>query len=460
MSNAVEHVWIPKRNVAPLLSKFNALSTRAAKNGLPAPKCDVLDETRIQKFAINSPHDTGRFWFKPKTINVEMVKVAYSGSMPVFEDWKFLASIEHRKTTEGESRNSVFGGFFLDKEERASLDMQKELLSLNSCPANCDHCELPRKRNQTFLLEHGQTGEVKQVGSTCIDDFLGEKTLAKALWYYEMDALIRANHVQDYVDNVYYGAGKSYPVELDIFVAQASLLIDTEGFVSRSHESEMATADLVIAAFQSPTDAQKKLFEAYLQGGTHKQLTKAADMIKFYCEIDAKGKDFIQNIQQNISRGDIDLKNRYQTGVIAFLPEGYRKEVDKQLKVKLEKAGMKDEHFGTLKQRGMLKLELLEKFNNLKVEYPYVMMKFKDDEGRPFTWKPSIKNDPNLEVGKTYSMKGTLTEHGEFSGDKYTRITRVSDVNETKANTPAPEFLPTKKEKTKVIDLDDNGPTP
>lgn len=445
----------------PLLHKFNTLATRAVKNGLPAPRCDVLDETKVKKFALSSAHDTGRYWFKPKTIDIELVKVEYSGEMPVFEGWKFLASIEHGKDKQDNHNNLVVGGFFLNDDERTSLEMQKELLELNSCPPNCDHCELPRRRNQTFILEQQETGEVKQVGSTCIDDFLGEKALTKALWYYEIDALFRANHVQDYVDNVYYGAGRNYPVELEIFVAQASLLIDTEGFVSRKGAGEFpSTGDQVVDAFISPNETQQKLFNAFLEGKPHKQLDKARDIIAFYQNIDAKNKDFIQNIQQIIKRSEVDIKSAYQTGIVAFLPEGHRKELEKKTQRELAKAGMNNQHFGELKQRGHLKLHLLDTYVNGHTQYPYVLMKFKDDQGHRFHWKSAIERAPDLTVGKTYTLEATLTEHGEYKDEKYTRITRGVNVNEVSADTPAPEFLSPQKKKSPVKVMESDGPSP
>lgn len=448
MSTTKEYAWIPKRNIPSLLSKFNTLASRATKNGLPSPVCEVLDEVKTKKFILNSAHDTGRYWFKPKTVDIEMKKVAYHGQMPVFQDWKFLASIEHGKDKENNNVNLVIGGFFLNEDEKASLEMQKEILSLNTCPPNCEHCELPRRRNQTFILENQSTGEIKQVGSTCIDDFLGEKALSKALWYYEMDALLRSNHVQDYVDNVYYGAGNSYPVELVIFVAQASLLVDSEGFVSRKSASiAIPTSDQVVEAFVRPNEAQIKLFNAFLEGKPHKQIDKAKEIIDFYQNIDHNGKEFIENIQQIIARGSVDIKRSYQTGVVAFLPEGHRKELEKNYQRKIEKAKHNNEHFGEIKQRGTLKLNLLSQYTNSQAIYPYVLMKFRDEAGHQFNWKASIGSAPDLTTGKTYTLDATITEHGEYKDEKYTRLTRCSKIQEVPDNAPNPEFLKTKAKK-------------
>ena len=196
----MEHIWVPEQKISSLLDKFNTLARRAAKNGLAVPRCDVTKDTRIDRVNLDMPDDfkTG-LYYRPKALDIKMVKVEIEGRMPVFNGWKFLASIEHntsriddRFLKENQPRNYINATAWLDDREIQVIESQREFLQ--DCPANCEHCDLPRNRNQTFLLENTETQEQKQVGSSCIDDFLGHDSLKKALWFCELDdILIRLN---------------------------------------------------------------------------------------------------------------------------------------------------------------------------------------------------------------------------------------------------------------------------
>lgn len=468
MSNK-ESVWIPQNKVSWLLNKFNDLARRAMKNGLQPPTCELTNEKESRTYTvdINKPFDSP-FYYKPTNVDIDMVKVNIEGEMPVLSGWKFLSTIHHRKMPEVLSsggvqyENAVFHSFFLDDEEKLYLESQLD--ELQACPPGCEHCNLPRLRNQTFILENQETGEQKQVGSTCIDDFLGEKSLKKALWFFEMDSLFKEDYVSSYVDNLYRSSSSKYPVPLEIFVAQASLIIDAEGFVSRANSDSLnnivATADRVVAAFTEPDSAQKRLFDAYVQGQPHKQLDKAKEVLKFYQSIDPKGKDFIQNIKRLALSGSANLRNRSDTGLAGYMAEGFSRELERRKAIELEKASRTNEHFGNEKERGMLKLNLTKAFYDSSARFPYTRLTFKDDDGRLFEWTTSSSVE-DFEKGKTYIVTATIKNHSEYKGDKITNIIRLKDCQEVEPETAPPEFKVTKaKPKPKRNLESDDGLSP
>lgn len=88
--------------------------------------------------------------------------------------WTFVGNIDHRLHHET-GRNVVFINPELDE---VTPDTYWDT------PSHCDHCKEQRKRNFTFILRN-EAGELKQVGSSCLKDFLGHDPL-KTLKLFEI----------------------------------------------------------------------------------------------------------------------------------------------------------------------------------------------------------------------------------------------------------------------------------
>ena len=99
-------------------------------------------------------------------------------------------TVEYRRLTLNHPRISYGGWRFV-----ASLDETEAGMIVRSVPdadlegyrpetAWCDHCGTRRQRNETYLVQH-EDGTVMQVGSTCMQDFLGVQP--KGLWAIGLD---------------------------------------------------------------------------------------------------------------------------------------------------------------------------------------------------------------------------------------------------------------------------------
>ncbi len=453
MSTNKDILWIPTSKVSHLIDKFNQLGKKAYKNNLTPPKLELTDERTTKTYEITiAGHVGGPFAYKPKRYEVPLRKVEIEGEMPVINGWKFLASIQHSDQNNHHSVNMVNTALFNTDFEKKLIENEKD--EFEKCPPNCEHCDLSRKRNQKFILMNNETLETKQVGSTCVDDFLGENSLKKALIMYELDELLTRDYVYEYVEAHYTGKTQksSYLVPIEIFVAQASMLIDTEGFVSKQNaESETpATVRHVLEAFRNPNEAQKRLFDAFDRGVSHKQLDKARDAMDFYKSIDSYGKSFIQNIQNIVTRGYVDLNIGFQTGISTYIPEGYNRELERLKQIEIEKANTLDEFYGEVKQRGTLKLTLSNVREYTNVQYPYVKFTFKDDDKRTFVWQASYDNFPDLEEGLTYQLKGTIKSHYEGKAGKVTYLNRCANIEEVAIDSEPPVFIEEKGGRKKV----------
>jgi superfamily I DNA/RNA helicase len=116
------------------------LAKRAASLGVPDPKVTVVREW--------SPAGAGA---KP-----EYFVVTVEGELPMLRGWTFLGAIRHKDGT-----NVVHPLPGVELPESCKLAVAK-----------CDHCNTVRHRKSTFFVRH-ENGELKQVGSRCVEDFVG-----------------------------------------------------------------------------------------------------------------------------------------------------------------------------------------------------------------------------------------------------------------------------------------------
>lgn len=82
--------------------------------------------------------------------------------------------------------------------------------------------------------------------------------------------------------------------------------------------------------------------------------------------------------------------------------------------------GPRGEHMGSIGLREIFTLTVTS-----KREMPSgdLLHKFKDAEGRIATWFATT--DSGLEVGKTYTLRATVSDHVVFQKDRETQLTRV-----------------------------------
>ena len=131
-------------------------------------------------------------------------EVLLTAAAPKMDGWEFVARLDHSNETGTIIRmvpNTI-----------AALPEQFRLAK----NTHCDHCNVTRYRRDTFVVRNEETGEFKQVGSTCLTDFFGHDPakiakLAEILGYaYEcgrggeqfVGGDLRYIHLQTYLEHV------------------------------------------------------------------------------------------------------------------------------------------------------------------------------------------------------------------------------------------------------------------
>lgn len=154
---------------AATVAKFDAINKRAAKKGLTGRM--EITKGELRKATITDRHGN--------TENVYGYDCEITGSVAI-NGWSPIAKAEVPRTYA--ETNPETGEVLVAATPWESLEMIVTAFdeeAADECrdlfvKGKCDHCGNIRKtRRHTYLVRNDETGEIRQVGKTCLKDFLG-----------------------------------------------------------------------------------------------------------------------------------------------------------------------------------------------------------------------------------------------------------------------------------------------
>jgi len=368
-------------------------------------------------------------------------EVEVEGAAPRINGWTFVATLQHL----GEDGNIVRA--IPGAEIPASFRAQAPV---------CDHCRKPRNRIDTYVLQ-SDAGEHKQVGSNCLGDFLGAlDPHAMASWCELLGGLDsgaeghrRALDDGDYDPSEYGSAGRAdYRYDLATYLACVALAVEESGWLSRTAARNGArlgapTADVAYGIMcpdpksdeprRVPTDAHREL--------AVKALAWARETLPAKKDL----SDYEYNMMVVTRHDDIDTR---MFGLAASLVQMYSRAMEREIEYRRRAASESGSQFvGTEKRREAFTLTV-SRITPLEGNYGVTHLhKFLDQAGNvvvwfatnagvvPFKWADGSTQYKEMEVGKTYVLKGTVKRHEEYKGIKQTTLSRCkveSQVEEAK----------------------------
>lgn len=141
-------VWfLSAEELAATRAKLATIIGRAARKGFTGSiDLVAVAATRTQPVSGGFP------------VTVHGFAVTISGEAPRYAGWRFVASVD-----------AVDGGTIL----RYPPGRDAAFRNTDVVAGHCDHCHTRRARRRTMLLAHDDTGQLLQVGTSCLKDFLG-----------------------------------------------------------------------------------------------------------------------------------------------------------------------------------------------------------------------------------------------------------------------------------------------
>ena len=418
---------IPAANIGSLRQGIARLSDRARKLGSPPI---TLREVRVED-VIETVVDglDGLAYPTGRVLRFHIVEVV--GEAPKFAGWTFVASLD-----------LLDGGTML-----RAVPGETVPTAYRTATPGCDHCRLTRNRLKHYLLRH-DSGEHKQVGSSCLKDFLGHEDPGKLarLAQYLSDALSLAEAADvepgDHEFSNGAGGGRSHLINLETFLAYVAAEIRAYGWVSRkmvdeSVDRKTSTATMALSAM-FPLPGRGRSDRDVLP--VEADYVEARATIEWAQALPENGTDYEHNLRVVAASPALDFKH---TGLTASAVAGYQREQER-LRLAKRQAARPSQHFGEIGKRAEFVLEVLgSKILDGGQWGPTELWKFVDAQGNEAAWF-STRAGAGLAVGKTYRVKATVKKHEHYSGRAQTTLTRLVILGEQEkvATVPTPATVP------------------
>jgi hypothetical protein len=344
--------------------------------------------------------------------DVSRVPVTLTGEAPHFEGWTFLAALEH---LDGENLVRAVPGEDVPPVYR------------NRGPV-CDHCKANRRRNDTFVVRH-EDGRTLQVGSTCVRDFLGGAA--------EADKLASAASILAMARGLCEGgcegeggsssAGDSL---LASYLPVVAWCVQSQGWISRTKAREegregAATADRAWTYLGSKREADRA---GVAVTDEHTALAMSAEFWAEHltdAEVDAERGDYLHNLRAVARTG---LVNHRSAGIAASMVTAYQRYIGRQRQATERAARPESSYVGVVKARITVTAKL-DFVTGYETQYGYTtVLKFVTEGGTVLVWKASNTDLGRDDVGKVYTVTGTVKGHEDYKGQKQTQLTRCNVV--------------------------------
>ncbi len=418
--------WVPAPKLDELKVKIGKLQRRALKLGAPEIVFDItgVTEERHTSSVENPLWKNGQplaeKWTK---IFTTFHQVTVKGEAPKFAGWRLVARLLH------DTQTGIEGATIVN-----AVPGQTVPAVYRNSGCKCDHCNKNWiVRKDTYVLGHDD-GTYKQVGATCIADFLGHQNPEQlaALYTY-----------LDQVSGVFYGDDDDRDDQDDephgVFVRGATLLglgrvlelvtayTRTFGWTSRKLadlKDERPSSQVVIAILLS-RKLSKDLQEIVDEIGTITDADKAKTTaaIEWAKALPESDSDFEHNLR-TIANANV-LSSR-TLGIGCAIIGAYEKAIERKATGAL--AGRPEsQHVGTEGVRA--------EFHNLTVvsvrtfaegQYgPRVLHRFITEEGAILTW---WTGQESFNAKDVVCVKATVKRHSDYKGTKQTELSRVQEI--------------------------------
>lgn len=391
--------YIPESRVAHLETRLNTIKKKCEKYGLEF-KYEILGDKYV---TIEKDHD--EFTYKCKIIDVEGQVVAESG-------YEFVATIDHTR-----ERNII-------RQYRTDLEIPQRYYTAASV---CEHCNTNRSRSATFLLYNEATDTWKQVGRSCMQEFVGDVSAERIAGLLDVHRIL--DEYQN-SDSAFIYSHESKYVDVNKFLAVAVECVKKFGYQAARHERPTGTRAYQYYKYFQDVDAANvdhdivaEVEEFKVNPYTEDNQQRVQDIVNWISSCDTAYDSYLDGLQ-------IIIKSKYakvtelvyvSSIVVAYNNELARREreVAKQQQRALDEQSAPVGSIGDKVEINTNDFTLVTYFDNM---YGTTWLyKFHDDKHNVFVWYSSkCIDDPE----KVISVSGKVKDHSEYDGIMQTVLTR------------------------------------
>jgi len=326
------------------------------------------------------------------------------GNPPKIAGWSFIARLEH-----------IAGGNMI-----YSVPGVECPAAYQATGPDCDHCQIKRDRKNLYVVRDN-AGQYKQVGSTCLKDFLGHDLPTG------FDSIFREMADPDLV-----GGWRDEPEHiLSVLLARTQAVVRTFGWLSQSAakmKMTSSTANQVSYIYYARVNlAKQEMIDKIgpVSEADENTAMAAQAWARGLTDDETIASNYLLNLRTMAGGDTITWKS---FTLACSMIGSYKRATE----AKRERAERPDSHHvGTVGKRQEFVVTCHKIFESGGNYGLTGIHKMTDQDGNDLTWFASSAKW--LEEGKTYRIMGTVKAHDEYKDRPQTTINRVKIVKEIEA---------------------------
>lgn len=447
-----------------LRERIEKLNRKAAKLGTGEITLTVSDE-KDQEIRRELPPDydpatTMQDWGSAGVERIiDYTFVTVNGETPMIAGWVFIASLDHDADQGAEEsvgiRRAPTGTGLVSRigQQAAERVEALDLTCYRHAGPDCDHCGYNRQRKQTYVLYEVATGELRQIGSTCLKDYTGahnpERVAAWAEWLEALYSDLGFESGDDGFGDIGIGGGRIAIGTLDYLGHVAAITREfgwvprwsRDGYYGDFTRNEGATAD---RARDNYLERNKK-FRIEVTAEDRELAKTALDWVRD--DLGERDESDLDEFEHNlVTYCRADYLPEKGDGFIAACIGSYQRELQRNLEAKKAADSQWIGQVGDRVKGLTFSVTFVRSFEGrFGTRW---LTKGHDADGNGILWWGS----GGLEQGKTYTASATIKKHETDNyngGGKVTQITNLRSIKEAEndAQTIAMEVAKTAAER-------------
>lgn len=332
--------------------------------------------------------------------NYEVVDVELDGNYQI-ANWEFIGTCEYDESVNRNLIKTIPGEFEIPTQYYTST--------------SCDHCNTNHRRKYTVLLRHTISGEYKQVGKSCLKDYIGVDITGYASYLASFDSL------EEYAETLNKERFSREPKYFEVrdILLQTIARVEDRGYISKKM-AELAdygldtTASDIYHMFNQSRNGDGELILAPYT--ILPQYEETVDQIIEFINSLADTDSYIWSLQTILAAKHVQMNN---LGLTVSMVGYYLREMGKKERDQKTAETSKSNYVGEVGERIVF------------TGTPECVHSYETDFGITRIYKFVVGDDVIIWKTSKYlsdsevTLKATIKDHKEFRGVRQTEVTRA-----------------------------------
>lgn len=385
----MKRFFIPECNMERLEKKLTRIKNKCEKYGIEFAYNKVGE-------IIKETDTEGEF--------IKYIEIEVDGTA-VINGWRFIATIEHKS------------GVNVVRQYDNSVDIPSKFYT---SPATCEHCNSARNRKDTYLVLNEESGEIKQVGKSCLLDY------TSGLSAQNVAAFMEGFELEDYFEPM--GPSFRHFLEVREYLPYAIETTRIFGFVPSS--SVFSTKNQIEECRRIYKGDVRKHDEETLKmmeigkfnPDSEEVAAMVEDIILWAKSVDRENcSNYMLNVNAIFQSDYAEYRDK---GFLASVPNSYNNYVESQQKKQEEekkRAAINNTFIGKIGDKVSLKVKECKAVTSYSTQFGVtIIYRFLAEDDNVIIWKTSV----GFETENVKEVSGRVKAHNEYNGEKQTVLTR------------------------------------